>query len=206
MVSTSSSDGFNYFYWIISNTTFWSFGFAIGLIAGFSLPVIGDVIAVIIFTTSTLYFQFRLLRYNYEWSTQYIRKSIIGFLIGLTLSFAFTLIADDFIGLSFAHILAFPIVLFFTAFHQYQILNEYYSNAQIWLLMNVLSAITSFIIIGLISLFVDLRFDLLDVRNKDYAAVFPWWIVGVIMGHSYGVFTGLLLSNKRFKRLLKTVN
>jgi len=178
---------------------FWAFGFAVGLIAGFSLPVIGDVIAVIIFTGSVLYFQHQLLKEIYPWSKNFIRRSVYGFVIGLTISFVFTLIADKFLGLSLAHILAFPIVLFVTIYYQFLILKKHYSNAQIWIYTSVVSTFISFFILVVLSQYVDLRFDLLDVRQQDYSAVIPWWFVGLLMGFNYGLFSGLVLRGYKIK-------
>lgn len=124
----------------------------------------------------------------------FIRRSVYGFVIGLTISFVFTLIADNFIGLSLAHIIAFPMIIFVTIYYQYLVLKKYYSNAQIWIYASVISTLISFVVLIIISQFINLRFDLLDIRQQDYSAVLPWWFVGFLLGFNYGLSTGLVLS------------
>ena len=55
--------------------------------------------------------------------------------------------------------------------------------------------ILSFIILGILSYIVDLRFELLDTRKIDYNAIVPWMFTGFLMGSIYGLMTGRVISN-----------
>ncbi len=187
--------------WVIYNSIVWSIGFVIGLIVGFTFPIIGDSIAVAVFVSLVFLIQNRLLRTDFEWALDYIKRSFFGFFIGLTIGFLFILIFDNQLGLGEAHIFSFPIIFFITILFQYKLLSKHYENAQIWIYSNVLGILLGMLLLGIMSVFYDLRLDLLDDREKDFPATIPWGIIGLVLGLSYSLLTGLIIKNRVLRQI-----
>ncbi|MHA2504167.1 MAG: hypothetical protein ACXAE3_15015 [Candidatus Kariarchaeaceae archaeon] len=178
----------------ISNTVLWGLGFAAGLVAGFAIPLVGDVVAVILVGALLFVALWFLLDEVMEFKRQWIRQTAIYFAIGLALSFfTINLVVRLGIGLAIGHTIAVPTTIVLMLVGQTRVLSQHDKPVAGWLLSNLAAVVVGFALVILLSTQVNLYFELLDVRQVEYAAILPWGLIGAILGLTYGIFTGLSL-------------
>lgn len=176
--------------WLILNTTLWGLGFAAGLVAGFVVPVIGDVVAVIIVGLLLIAYQTFEIRNLVPGIKHWAITTMFGLLVGIGVGFAFTFFTLRSIGLGPAHIYALPITVVIISFAQWYQLRKITSSAWVWIILHIVGlAVTLQILDFMDPELIDFRLDLLVVRDRDFSAVLPWGLLGAIAGLLYGLQT-----------------
>ncbi len=178
--------------WVLTSSVAWALGFAVGLYAGFIFPIVGDIIATLLFAGVVLALQYVLLK-DQNWRKSYTKRSSIGLVIGVLIAGITVLIIDKTIGLGLAHIIGFPTALIVIALFQGKSIPLPLS---VWVLTNLLSVVIAFVVLGLLDPVLGLSLTVLDVRIRDYSAIPSWGFIGMITGFFYGLFTGYVLTRE----------
>jgi len=175
---------------ILVYTILWGVGFAVGLIMGFSVPVLGDVIAVLVVGVLVIGFQVRTIPDSLD-DTDWLKRTIIGLIIGTALSFFLILITHrlGLLRLENSHIVGFPIIILVIGLMQYSMIAKNYSSklAIKYVLLTTISVVLAMSLLGLFSIWYDLKIGLLQIRQRDYSATLSWGIMGATLGLFYSL-------------------
>lgn len=179
--------------WVSVHALVLGFGFAIGLVSGLKIPILGDVIATFLVGRLLIFTQNYLLINQFEISGNWILYSLIGLIVGVGGGFLFIFLTSRVLGLKNSHILSLPITLsVLTIFQVFQIQNLIIS-LYVWPIISMAALIFGFIVLYIINRRYDLALELLANREPDFSKIKVWAFTGLILGLFYGVFTGFVL-------------
>ena len=185
------------FIYLFGNTLLWSIGFALGLIFGFSIPILGDMLAVIIVGFFVLSLQAYVLPVAISQGS-WILITVIGLVVGTALSFFVILIINrrGIASLKNSHIIGFPVILLGIVLFQGGLLFQEYNStvAILWTILSVVGLLVGMLIIYFISKFQNLELELLAVREKNYASTKNWALMGGVIGLCYASLTLFVLN------------
>jgi len=177
--------------YVVINTALWALGFAVGLISGFAVPIVGDVIAVLVVGLLVISFQSQMMPAAIAHSS-WLLYTAIGLVVGTAIGFLVILGANrfDLASLSSSHIIGFPVIILVISIFQAILIRQTYPQSWVsWITASIVSILVAMLVIAILGQFINLDISQLALRETNYAATLPWALIGGILGVCYSLAT-----------------